>query len=117
MSEEAKTQTVAEVLAQELVDAGIETVFGLPGGETVEVLDAFRRHGLRFILVQRESAAVFMASATARLTGKPAACLATLGPGATNAVTGVAHAYLDRAPIVIMTAEMATMKTAAQQAA
>ncbi len=105
MSEEAKTQTVAEVLAQELDNAGIETVFGLPGGETVEVLDAFRRHGLRFVLVQRESAAVFMASATSRLTGKPTACLATLGPGATNAVTGVAHAYLDRAPVLIMTAE------------
>jgi acetolactate synthase-1/2/3 large subunit len=97
--------TVAEALVDCLLDAGIDTVFGLPGGETVEILDAIRRKGLRFVLTHRESSAVFMASATARLSGRPAACLTTLGPGATNAVTGVAHAYLDRAPVIVITAQ------------
>lgn len=97
--------TVAELLAETLQAAGITTIFGLPGGENVAVLDAFRRYGLRFVLVRNESSAVFMADATARLTGKPSACLTTLGPGAANAVAGVAHAYLDRAPILVITAQ------------
>lgn len=98
-------KTVAEILAEELQRAGIEVVFGLPGGETVEFLDALRKQNIRFVLVHRESSAVFMAAASARLTGKTAACLTTLGPGATNAVTGVAHAYLDRAPVLAITAQ------------
>jgi acetolactate synthase-1/2/3 large subunit len=97
--------TVAELLAQTLAEAGIEVVFGLPGGENAEVLDALRREGLRFVLVRNESSAVFMADATARLTGKPGVCLATLGPGAANAFVGVAHAYLDRAPVLLITAQ------------
>ena len=97
--------TVADVLAVELEEAGIDVVFGLPGGETIEVLDAFRRRGIRFVLVHHESAAVFMASTLARLSGRPGACMTTLGPGATNAVSGVAHAYLDRAPLLVITAQ------------
>lgn len=98
-------KTVADVLASCLAESGIDTVFGLPGGETVEVLDAFRRAGLRFVLTHRECAAVFMAAATARLQGRPTACLTTLGPGATNAITGVAHAFLDREPVIVVTAQ------------
>ncbi len=98
-------KTVAEVLSSCLLEAGIDTVYGLPGGETVELLDTFRRDGIRFVLVHRECAAAFMASASARLTGRPSACLTTLGPGATNVVTGVAHAFLDRAPILLITAQ------------
>lgn len=97
--------TVANVLAQTIREAGIDTVFGLPGGENAEVLDALRRHGLEFVLVRRESSGVFMADATARLTGKPGVALATLGPGATNAYCGMAHAYLDRAPVLLITAQ------------
>ena len=97
--------TVADVLAQTLQAAGVDTVFGLPGGENVAVLDALRRYHIRFVLVRNESSAVFMADATARLTGKPGVCLTTLGPGAANAVAGVAHAYLDRAPVLIVTAQ------------
>lgn len=99
------TETVADTIANALQQAGIETVFGLPGGENTELLDALRRHDIRFVLVANESSAVFMADATARLTGKPGVCLVTLGPGATNAVAGVAHAYLDRAPVLIITAQ------------
>ncbi len=97
--------SVADVLINALAEAGIENVFGLPGGETVEVLDSIRRSEIDFTLVHHESSAAFMASATARLTGRPSACLATLGPGAANLVTGVAHAYLDRAPVIAITAE------------
>ena len=97
--------TVAEVLAQSIHEAGIDTVFGLPGGENAEVLDAIRRQGLEFVLVRNENSAVFMADATARLTGKPGVALTTLGPGAANAYSGMANAYLDRAPVLLLTAQ------------
>src|SRR5512142_409859 len=91
-------ETVAEVLAGALQGAGISRVFGLPGGENVQVLDAIRRAGLDFVLVRNESSAVFMADVTARLT--------TLGPGAANATAGLAHAFLDRAPVLVITAQI-----------
>ena len=96
---------VADVLAQTLRAAGVETVFGLPGGENVEVLDALRRVGIRFVLVRNESSALFMADAAGRLTGAPGVCLTTLGPGATNAYAGLAHAFLDRSPLLLITAQ------------
>lgn len=99
-------QTIADAIAVALIDAGVETVFGLPGGEVVAVLDALRRNNIRFVLCHNESSAVFMADATARITGKPGVCLTTLGPGAVNAAAGVAHAHLDRAPVLIITAQM-----------
>jgi acetolactate synthase-1/2/3 large subunit len=97
--------TVAEALAATLREAGVGTVFGLPGGENVEVLEALRAEGIRFILVRSESSALFMADAQARLTGDPGVCLTTLGPGATNAYLGLAHAYLDRSPLLLITAQ------------
>jgi acetolactate synthase I/II/III large subunit len=97
--------TVAEVVADHLHAAGVRFAFGMPGGETVEVLDALRRRGIRFELVHDEASAVFMADAVARITGKPAVALTTLGPGATNATPGVAHAYLDRSPVIFITAQ------------
>ena len=96
--------SVADVLAQTLRESGIDIVFGLPGGENVEVVDSLRRHNIRFVLVHNESSAVYMADVTARLTGRPGVCLTTLGPGATNAMAGVGHAWLDRAPVLILTA-------------
>ncbi|HXF64138.1 MAG TPA: thiamine pyrophosphate-binding protein, partial [Caldilineaceae bacterium] len=97
--------TVADAVAAALQTAGVQYVFGLPGGETVELLDALRRRGIEFILVHSESSALFMADAYARLTGTVGVCLTTLGPGATNAVVGVAHAYLDRGPVLVFTAQ------------
>ena len=99
------SKSVADILTSALAEAGIGNVFGLPGGEAVNVLDSIRRSKIDFTLVHHESSAAFMASATARLTGRASACLATLGPGSTNIVTGVAHAYLDRAPVIVITAE------------
>ncbi len=100
------TDTVADAVARSLRRAGIEYVFGLPGGENAAVLDAVRRAGLRFVLARSEASAVYMADAAARLTGLPGVCLATLGPGAANAVAGAAHAYLDRSPVIIITAQV-----------
>lgn len=97
---------VAGVLAQALREAGIERVYGLPGGENVELLEALRRNGLDFVLVHHENAALYMAAAAARLEGRPGVCLTTLGPGLANAIAGLGHAWLDRAPLLLLTAQV-----------
>ena len=96
--------TVAAYLAERLSAAGVTRVYGLPGGENVEILEALRRQGMDFLLVKNESSACFMAATDARLTGKIGVALTTLGPGAANAYAGLAHAYLDRASILLITA-------------
>lgn len=96
--------TIAEYLANQLATAGVNTVYGLPGGENVEILEALRAQGIEFVLVRNESSACFMAAASARLTSIPGIAITTLGPGATNAYAGFAHAYLDRASILLITA-------------
>jgi acetolactate synthase-1/2/3 large subunit len=99
--------SVADVLAYGLKAAGVPRAFGLPGGEIVHALEAVRRSSLPFVLTRHEAAAAFMAAATARLTRAPGACLVTLGPGAANVVTGLAHAHLDRSPVILVTGQMA----------
>jgi len=101
----ARPTTVAEILAAAIHAAGVRHVFGLPGGETVELLDALRRRGIEFVLVHNESSAIFMADAYTRALGGVGVCLTTLGPGATNALVGLGHAYLDRAPVILITAQ------------
>lgn len=96
--------TVADYFAAALEDAGVERVYGLPGGENVEILEAIRRRGIDFVLVKNESSACFMAATEARLSGKIGVALTTLGPGAANAVAGLAHAHLDRASVLMITA-------------
>ena len=103
----AHRATVATAVADGLQAAGIDTVFGLPGGENVHLMEAMRHTGLRFVLSEHENAAAFMAGAASQLTRRPAACLTTLGPGAVNCVAGVAHAFLDRCPVMVLTAQMA----------
>jgi len=98
-------QTLSDLIAQQLANAGVDVVFGLPGGENVEVLDALRKCGIDFVLVRNETSAVFMADVHARLTGGIGVALTTLGPGATNAYAGIAHAWLDRAPVLLLTAQ------------
>ena len=97
--------TVAQTIAHTLHDAGVRTVFGMPGGEVVAVLEALHRLGIRFELMHHEQSAVFAADAFARATGRPGCVLTTLGPGALNAVPGIGHAWLDRAPVVLITAQ------------
>ncbi len=96
--------TVADFFAAQLKVVGVERVYGLPGGENVEILDAIRRRGIDFVLVKNESSACFMAATEARLGGKIGVALTTLGPGAANAAAGLAHAHLDRAPVLLITA-------------
>lgn len=97
--------TLAELIADQLASAGVDVVFGLPGGENVDLLDALRRGGIEFVLVRNESSAIFMADTHARLTGGIGVALTTLGPGATNAYAGIAHAWLDRSPVLLITAQ------------
>ena len=98
--------SVARAIGGRLRTAGVHQVFGHPGGEVVDLIEGFRQAGLDFVLARHETDAAFMAEAMASSTGRPAACLATLGPGATNLVTGVAHAYLDRAPVIALTGQL-----------
>lgn len=96
--------TNAEAIARVLADAGVEHAFGLPGGEVVILIDALRRAGIRFHLVGHEASAAFAADVTGQITGRPGVCVATLGPGAANLVTGIAGAYLERSPVLALTA-------------
>jgi acetolactate synthase-1/2/3 large subunit len=89
---------------QLLQKAGVRRLFGVPGGGgNSDLIQAARDAGLPFTLAHTESASAFMACAQAEMTGAPGACLATLGPGAASLVNGVAHAYLDRVPLVAIT--------------
>ena len=99
-----RPQTCATVVAQTLKSSGIRYVFGHPGGEVVDLIEALETHGIRFVLTGHESAAAFMASTAGRMTGTPGVCLATLGPGACNLVLGVGCAYLDRDPMLAISA-------------
>ncbi len=95
--------SAADVIVAGLIEAGVPRLFGVPGGgSSLEVLESARAAGLPFVLCHLESAAVIMAAVTAELTGRPGAALATLGPGVTASATGLAHAWLDRAPLVFL---------------
>jgi acetolactate synthase-1/2/3 large subunit len=99
----------ADILIEALVDLGVEVVFGYPGGAVLPIYDALFKHKrIRHILVRQEGGAVHAAEGYARSTGKPGVVLVTSGPGATNAVTGIADALLDSIPIVVITGQVAT---------
>jgi acetolactate synthase-1/2/3 large subunit len=93
-------------MARTLAARGVQHVFGLPGGEIVAFIEACRRAGLRFLLTGHEASAAWMAQVAGQITGIPGVCASTLGPGATNLVTGVANAFLDRAPLLAVTAQI-----------
>jgi acetolactate synthase-1/2/3 large subunit len=99
-------RTTADVVVDALERAGIRYVFGYPGGQNVRFIQAMEGRGVEFVLVTHEGSAGFMADVCARLTGRPGACLSTLGPGATNLTTGVGNAYLDRVPVLAFTGKM-----------
>ena len=95
----------AELLVRCLENEGVQFVFGLPGEETLELTDALIDSRIRFIETRHEQGASFMADVYGRLSGRAGVCLSTLGPGATNLLTGVVDAYLDRAPLVAVTGQ------------
>jgi len=97
--------TVADLFVQCLVNEGVTHIFGLPGEENEEFLFSLAKSNIKFITTRHEQGAAFMANVWGRLTGKAGVCMATLGPGATNLITGVADAHLDKAPLVAITAQ------------
>jgi acetolactate synthase-1/2/3 large subunit len=99
----------AEILIDCLIEQGVDTVFGYPGGAVLPIYDAlFQQKKIRHILVRHEAGAAHAAEGYARSTGKPGVVLVTSGPGATNAVTGIADAFLDSIPLVVLTGQVAT---------
>lgn len=97
----------AELMVRALENEGVRHIFGLPGEENIDFLDALVDSSIVFLQVRHEQAAAFMADVYGRLTGQPGVCLSTLGPGATNLITGVADANLDSAPLVAITGQAA----------
>jgi acetolactate synthase I/II/III large subunit len=107
----ARGRTAADLLVACLETEGCEYVFSVPGEETMDVLDALSRsERIRHVTTRHEQGAAFMADVYGRLTGRAAVAMATLGPGATNLITGVADAFLDRAPMVAITGQASSDK-------
>ncbi|MCW8957045.1 MAG: acetolactate synthase 3 large subunit [Gammaproteobacteria bacterium] len=99
--------TGAEIVVQCLIEEGVEHVFGYPGGAVLHIYDAFHKQDkVKHILVRHEQAATHAADGYARSTGKPGVVLVTSGPGATNAVTGIATAYMDSIPMVVLSGQV-----------
>ncbi len=100
----------SDLFVECLENEGVEYIFGIPGEENLDVMDSMIGSKIKFITTRHEQGAAFMADVYGRLTGKAGVCLATLGPGATNLVTGFADANMDRAPIVGIAGQGATTR-------
>lgn len=96
------------LIVRTLEQAGVRWVFGVPSGPVLPLIEALRRSSIDFVLTANESSAGFMATAVGYLTGIPGVCVSTVGPGATNLTTGVGCAWLDRAPVIAITCNVAT---------
>ena len=105
-----KEITAAQLLVKCLENEGVDYIFGIPGEENIAVMDALLDSPINFIVTRHEQGAAFMADVYGRLTGKAGVCLSTLGPGATNLVTGVADGNMDRAPMVAIAGQGATTR-------
>lgn len=100
----------AELFIRSLENEGVDYIFGIPGEENLDVMDALLDSKIRFITTRHEQGAAFMADVYGRLTGRAGVCLATLGPGATNLITGVADANMDHAPLVAIAGQASTSR-------
>lgn len=100
----------AELFVRCLEAEGVDYIFGIPGEENLDVMDALLDSSIRFVTTRHEQGAAFMADVYGRLTGKAGVCLSTLGPGATNLVTGVADANMDHAPVVAIAGQAGTTR-------
>ena len=98
----------AELFVKCLENEGVEYIFGIPGEENLDMMDALLDSSIKFVTVRHEQGAAFMADVYARLTGQVGVCMATLGPGATNLITGVADANMDHAPVVAIAGQAST---------
>jgi acetolactate synthase I/II/III large subunit len=102
--------TAAQLLVKCLENEGVEYIFGIPGEENIDIMDALLDSPIKFVTTRHEQGAAFMADVYGRLTGRAGVCMATLGPGATNLITGFADANMDRAPIVAIAGQGATTR-------
>jgi acetolactate synthase-1/2/3 large subunit len=100
--------TGAQILLTMLKKEGVDTIFGFPGGVVLDIYDEIFKSNMRHILVRHEQGAVHAADGYARASGKVGVCLVTSGPGATNTVTGIATAYMDSIPLVVITGQVPT---------
>jgi acetolactate synthase I/II/III large subunit len=100
----------ADLFARCLENEGVEYAFGVPGEETLQLVDSLSSSGIRFVTTRHEQGAAFMADVYGRLTGRAGVCVSTLGPGATNLVTGVADANMDMAPLVAIAGQAPTTR-------
>jgi len=109
--------TTVEVLSEAFDEMGTPFIVGHPGGETVELMEAARNRQVRFILMKQETAGAMLASTWGEITGSPGVCVSTRGPGAANMVNGVAHAWMDRAPLIAINDQYpgATLETGLRQ--
>jgi acetolactate synthase-1/2/3 large subunit len=98
--------TVAAAVARSLAAAGIDRVFGLPGGEVLVLIDELRQAGVDFVLMRHEANAGLAAAVYGKLRGTTGVTLATLGPGAANLMLPIANAYLDQEPLLAITAQI-----------
>src|SRR5215472_1633281 len=99
--------TGADVLVDCLYQHGVRVLFGMPGSHSTTIYDALARHGkIRTILIRNEQAGAFAADGYARVTGQPGVICTTAGPGATNALTGVAEAWADSVPLLLLTGQV-----------
>lgn len=98
----------AELFIKCLENEGVEYIFGIPGEENLDMMDALLDSSITFITVRHEQGAAFMADVYGRLTGRAGVCMATLGPGATNLITGVADANMDHAPVIAIAGQAST---------
>jgi acetolactate synthase-1/2/3 large subunit len=105
-----KPQTAAGLLVRCLENEGVKYIFGIPGEENIDVMDALLSSSGQFVTCHHEQGAAFMADVWGRLTGEPGVCMSTLGPGATNLITGFADANMDRAPIVAIAGQGSTAR-------
>ncbi|MFP4071265.1 MAG: thiamine pyrophosphate-binding protein, partial [Desulfovibrionales bacterium] len=98
----------AQILLECLRKEEVDVLFGFPGGAVIDIYDVMPQYPIRHILVRHEQGAVHAADGYARATGKAGVCLVTSGPGATNTVTGIATAYMDSIPMVVLTGQVPT---------
>ncbi|MDD7219708.1 MAG: acetolactate synthase large subunit [Clostridia bacterium] len=108
MEKDIREKTTAQLLVECLENEGVKYIFGIPGEENLELMSAIKDSHIQFITTRHEQGAAFMADVYGRLTGRAGVCLSTLGPGATNLVTGVADATGDGAPLVAITGQVGT---------
>lgn len=104
------TINAAQLMVRCLEAEQVEYIFGIPGEENLNVMDALLDSSIQFVCTRHEQGAAFMADVYGRLTGKAGVCMSTLGPGATNLITGVADANMDRAPVVAIAGQAATSR-------